>query len=163
MRKRPNDVEKLDRISATMDADKQGNVEVGKDVKVDGKLKLTSLISGTNPDGDIRNALGGKLVLYRHHISIYSTEVYGYLSLEYYTSVGTPFNRTSFAKELDVNGITATGLFRYQGEYSNVISLAKYVGNSLSIVLFVPSKNNIDTLKIQSGSFKFGDNVYPVK
>ena len=59
MRKRPNDVERLDRISAAMDADKQGNITAGKDVKVDGKLKLTSLVSASNPDGDITKELGG--------------------------------------------------------------------------------------------------------
>ena len=59
MRKRPNDVEKLDRISSAMDADKNGNITVGKDVKVDGKLKLKSLVSPINPDGDITKELGG--------------------------------------------------------------------------------------------------------
>lgn len=51
MRKRPNDVEKLDRISATMDADKQGNVEVGKDFKIGGNLHFNSLVSEKNPEG----------------------------------------------------------------------------------------------------------------
>ena len=51
MRKRPNDVEKLDRISATMDADKQGNVEVGKDFKINGNLHFSSLVSEKNPEG----------------------------------------------------------------------------------------------------------------
>ena len=51
MRKRPNDVEKLDRISAAMDADKQGNVEVGKDFKIGGNLYFSSLVSEKNPEG----------------------------------------------------------------------------------------------------------------
>ena len=78
MRKTPNDVEKLDRISSAMDADKNGNVEVGKDVKVDGKLKLTSLVSASNPDGDITKELGGgggggggeSTTLYRHCVRL---------------------------------------------------------------------------------------------
>ena len=146
-----------------LESDAEGNLTASKDLKVDGKLKLQSLVSASNPDGDIRKSLNGDLTLYRHHITIYSTEVYGYLSLEYYASTGTKFNRTSFAEELDANGITATGLFRYQGEYSNVISLARYPGSPLSIGLFVPSKNNTATLTIQSGSFKFRDNVYQVQ
>ena len=77
MRKMPNDVEKLDRISSAMDADKQGNITAGKDVKVDGKLTLKSLVSATNPDGDITKELGGggggggeEKPLYRHHIKV---------------------------------------------------------------------------------------------
>lgn len=53
MRKRPNDVEKLDRISSSVDADGEGNLTVGKNLEVDGKRKLNSLVSDTNPDGDI--------------------------------------------------------------------------------------------------------------
>ena len=75
MRKRPNDVEKLDRISSAMDADKQGNITAGKDVKIDGKLKLTSLVSSSNPDGDITKELGGggSITLYRHCILLIGT------------------------------------------------------------------------------------------
>lgn len=51
MRKMPNDVEKLDRISSAMDADKQGNVEVGKDFKIGGNLHFNSLVSEKNPEG----------------------------------------------------------------------------------------------------------------
>lgn len=51
MRKMPNDVEKLDRIISAMDADKQGNVEVGKDLKIGGNLHFSSLISEKNPEG----------------------------------------------------------------------------------------------------------------
>lgn len=75
MRKRPNDVEKLDRISATMDADKQGNLTASKDLKVDGKLKLQSLVSPINPDGDITKELGkggGDGKLYCHCIDFQS-------------------------------------------------------------------------------------------
>ena len=59
MRKRPNDVEKLDQISQSINPDGKGNLTVGKDLKVDGKLKLKSLVSASNPDGDITKELGG--------------------------------------------------------------------------------------------------------
>ena len=51
MRKRPNDVEKLDRIRSAMDADKQGNVEGGKDFQIGGNLHFSSLVSDENPEG----------------------------------------------------------------------------------------------------------------
>ena len=59
MRKRPNDVEKLDRISQSINLDGKGNLTVNKDLGVDGKLKLKSLVSESNPDGDITKELGG--------------------------------------------------------------------------------------------------------
>ena len=46
-----NDVEKLDRISDAMDADKEGNVEVGKEFKIGGNLHFSSLVSEKNPEG----------------------------------------------------------------------------------------------------------------
>ena len=52
MRKRPNDVEKLDRISSAMDVDKNGNIIAGKDVKIDGKLQFSSLVSDPRPTGE---------------------------------------------------------------------------------------------------------------
>lgn len=59
MRKMPNDVEKLDQISQVINSDGQGNLTVNKDLEVDGKLKLKSLVSASNPDGDITKELGG--------------------------------------------------------------------------------------------------------
>ena len=59
MRKRPNDVEKLDQISQSINSDGKGNLTVGKDLEVDGKLTLKSLVSTSNPDGDITKELGG--------------------------------------------------------------------------------------------------------
>ena len=52
------------KLSATggvngLTSDAEGNLTASKDVKVDGKLKLKSLVSGTNPDGDITKELGG--------------------------------------------------------------------------------------------------------
>ena len=77
MRKRPNDVEKLDQISQSINPDGKGNLTVGKDLEVDGKLKLKSLVSASNPDGDITKALGGSgggggesTTLYRHCVRL---------------------------------------------------------------------------------------------
>lgn len=72
MRKRPNDVEKLDQISQSINPDGKGNLTVNKDLGVDGKLKLKSLVSASNPDGDITKELGGGGGnLYNHFIKIH--------------------------------------------------------------------------------------------
>lgn len=42
-----------------LQSDAEGNRKVGKNLGVDGKLTLKSLVSTSNPDGDITKALGG--------------------------------------------------------------------------------------------------------
>ena len=46
-------------LPSTITFDQEGNRTASKDVKVDGKLKLKSLVSASNPDGDITKELGG--------------------------------------------------------------------------------------------------------
>ena len=46
-------------LPSTVKFDQEGNRTVGKDLGVDGKLKLKSLVSASNPDGDITKELGG--------------------------------------------------------------------------------------------------------
>ena len=46
-------------LPSTIEFDKDGNRKVSKDLGVDGKLKLKSLVSASNPDGDITKELGG--------------------------------------------------------------------------------------------------------
>ena len=46
-------------LPSTIEFDTEGNRTVGKNLRVDGKLTLKSLVSGTNPDGDITKELGG--------------------------------------------------------------------------------------------------------
>ena len=46
-------------LPSTIKFDQEGNRTVGKNLGVDGKLKLKSLVSESNPDGDITKELGG--------------------------------------------------------------------------------------------------------
>ena len=67
-------------LPSTVKFDQEGNRTVGKDLKVDGKLKLKSLVSASNPDGDITKELGGgggggtgggeSTTLYRHCVRL---------------------------------------------------------------------------------------------
>ena len=61
-------------LPSTITFDQDGNRTVGKDLGVDGKLKLKSLVSASNPDGDITKELGGgNINLYRHCILLVGT------------------------------------------------------------------------------------------
>lgn len=53
------DPTKVGGLPSTIEFDKDENREVKKNLKVDGKLTLQSLVSNTNPDGDITKELGG--------------------------------------------------------------------------------------------------------
>ena len=51
-------------LPSTITFDGEGNRKVGKNLGVDGKLTLKSLVSESNPDGDISKELGGSGKLY---------------------------------------------------------------------------------------------------
>ena len=65
-------------LPSTVKFDAEGNRTVSKDLGVDGKLKLKSLVSASNPDGDITKELGGGggtgggecTTLYRHCVRL---------------------------------------------------------------------------------------------
>lgn len=52
------DPTKVGGIPSTIEFDKDGNRKVKKNLGVDGKLTLNSLVSASNPDGDITKELG---------------------------------------------------------------------------------------------------------
>ena len=75
------DPTKVGGIPSTIEFDKEGNRTIDKNLGVDGKLKLKSLVSASNPDGDITKELGGGGSA-RHGYSIF---VQGNFHYEVYT------------------------------------------------------------------------------
>lgn len=114
MRKMPNDVERLDRISSAMDADEEGNITAGKDVEIDGKLRLNSLVSNTNPDGDITKALGGG-PLYCHCIVLKAGA-----SINYYSSDQTQYTYDTFVNKIRGKYLACSGITDSAGEFVNI-------------------------------------------
>ena len=60
-------------LPSTITFDQEGNRTVGKNLGVDGKLTLKSLVSAYNTDGDITKELGGggeSTTLYRHCVRL---------------------------------------------------------------------------------------------
>lgn len=53
------DPTKVGGLPSTIEFDKDGNRKVNKNLGVEGKFTLKSLVSDTNPDGDITKELGG--------------------------------------------------------------------------------------------------------
>ena len=57
-------------LPSTIKFDQEGNRTVGKNLGVDGKLTLKSLVSASNPDGDITKELGGDSARHGYRIII---------------------------------------------------------------------------------------------
>ena len=53
-------------LPSTVEFDQGGNRTAKKNLGVDGKLTLKSLVSASNPDGDITKELGGGSILYEY-------------------------------------------------------------------------------------------------
>ena len=100
-------------LPSTVKFDAEGNRTVGKNLGVDGKLKLKSLVSATNPDGDITNELGGGGggKIYWHHIKIsYGLDIT--ISCDYYSSDGTVLTYDKIHNILGTTNITCTGFIK---------------------------------------------------
>ena len=81
------DPTKVGGIPSTIEFDKDGNRKVDKNLGVGGKLTLKSLVSASNPDGDITKELGGKQ---RHRYSVYIGDIYyvAYTEKDYNFNIG---------------------------------------------------------------------------
>ena len=159
MRKRPNDVEKLDQISQSINPDGKGNLTVGKNLEVDGKLTLKSLISDTNQDGDITKELGGGSQIHGYsiifnntmHYDVYTTKDYN-LELRKETTIQEFFNNNDYA-ELHQDGYyTAAGYYRKSFDGSDIIvNLFRINKGSYYIEGYNMTKSKYESVSITPG------------
>ena len=118
MRKRPNDVEKLDKISQVINPDNKGNLTVNKDLGVDGKFTLKSLVSDTNPNGDITKALVGERHVYRvignntFHYTVFTTKNYN-------LQLGKPTKIEDFKTNDNYKELRAIGTYPAAGYFKD--------------------------------------------
>ena len=133
MRKRPNDVEKLDQISQSINPDDKGNLTVNKDLGVDGKLKLKSLVSASNPDGDITKALGENSARHGYRITIddkfnyeiYTTKDYNW-TIGVETDISSKLWTDNNYKELRSPGTyPASGVCQFSNGAKALVSMIK--------------------------------------
>ena len=107
-------------LPSTITFDSEGNRTVGKNLGVDGKLTLKSLVSESNPDGDITKELGGGggggAKIYRHCISISQNAANDKLEayFTYYTTSQTKFVMTTL-KNIFPDGKTYECSGYYEG------------------------------------------------
>ena len=126
-------------LPSTVKFDAEGNRTVGKNLEVNGKLKLKSLVSASNPDGDITKELGGgggtAKTLYKHTINIWSS-TYGNIYLTIYNTSNEQINSEAKFKTTmkRIGKIIATGYSNY-GQASNVY-FVKYLANEDKIYAY---------------------------
>ena len=119
-------------LPSTITFDEEGNRTVGKNLGVDGKLKLKSLVSASNPDGDITKELGGGGTtnkLYQHSIHLYDTDKSIYLVL--YSYVSNAFNFPQIRSRL-THYISCSGCVKIGDTYCNAAAIS-YQSNKFNI------------------------------
>ena len=160
-------------LPSTITFDQEGNRTVGKDLGVDGKLKLKSLVSASNPDGDITKELGGggggggsSEKLYCHSIAFASdsNSKGGYIMLNYYSKKKDKFTYNTFKKEFDKNKQLACSGYIHDGDkfftplYIQLASNGPFT--EINVRYFDSVRNMYDLTGIHW--FSFGDNVSEV-
>ena len=112
----------------SLESDAEGNLTVGKNLGVDGKLTLKSLVSTSNPDGDITKELGGGgqthgysvIVNSTFHYEVYTTKDYN-LEIGQETTIQQFFVDDNYS-ELRQNGhYPAAGYYRKSFDGSDII------------------------------------------
>ena len=106
------DPTKVGGLPSTIEFDKDGNRKVSKDLGVGGKLTLKSLVSASNPDGDITKELGGGgggAKIYRHAISFLKPNFEIYFDV--YSTIPQSFTFPEFNESIK-GKVTCTGLVK---------------------------------------------------
>lgn len=155
-------------LPSTIEFDKDGNREVKKNLKVDGKLTLPSLVSESNPDGDITKELGSSarhgysiFVQGRFHYEVYTTKDYDRKIGEYKYIAN--FNNDNY-KELryignypacgfwkDSSGSKKEIIFRFKIDTNNVYSLFGYdvvSGTSITEGMYSTALDVVNIIKL---------------
>ena len=128
-------------LPSTIKFDEEGNRTVGKDLGVDGKLKLKSLVSASNPDGDITKELGGGGAtnkLYQHSIFLYDN--YNAIYLVLYSYVSNAFNLSSLKSRL-TNNVSCSGNIKVDATYYDVKAI-NYQSNKFNVAYTIPSSGS---------------------
>ena len=154
------DPTKVGGLPSTIEFDKDGNRKVKKNLGVDGKLTLKSLVSASNPDGDITKELGGGGKLYCHHIEFnYSSSTGGRIVIDYYSKDQKKFNTiTQFVSAFNGKYLICSGYVKVNTEHH--IPVQVYTQLEKLYVDYLNSSYSLSQLLINN--WNLNDSVYEV-
>ena len=155
-------------LPSTITFDTEGNRTVGKDLGVEGKSTLKSLVSASNPDGDITKELGGGggggsvrhvysiFVQGNFHYEVYTTKDYGF-------KIGKSNYIDDFKSNDNYKELRQTGIYPASGIWYNSDASKKKIVVQFEITA---SKNfYISGYDIAQGSFStegISSNVFSI-
>ena len=153
-------------LPSTIEFDKDGNRKVTKDLGVDGKLKLKSLVSASNPDGDITKELGGgggggEGSLYLHSMYL-SNSVRNAVVVNVYNHSSTKFTIDSFKQWLSNRRYPCSGAIS-GGESQFIPFYIYYVSGENSLACDAIDLVNHSDIRVMIGSFSLTDYVIQVQ
>ena len=142
------DPTKVGGLPSTIEFDKNGNRKVNKDLGVDGKLKLKSLVSASNPDGDITKELGGGSARHTYRIIVdtycwflsFTSKDYGY-EIGKKTEIPSDFYTNDDYKDLLSQGYHPAGGY-YNGDSLDLIVSHVEISDKNWIGGYRPSNKN---------------------
>lgn len=168
------DPTKVGGIPSTIEFDKDGNRKVKKNLGVDGKLTLKSLVSNTNPDGDITKELGGgggggsTAKLYKHTITAASSSNDGTVEITFYNYNNVAVDSKTKLETViqGIGEITATGYFT-RGSYVYIVfsayfDLSSYTVRAKLCKIDIKSGTVSNAVWWLDDNFSYNDNVKEV-
>ena len=152
-------------LPSTITFDGEGNRTVGKNLEVDGKLKLKSLVSDTNPDGDITKELGGGGgggKIYWHHIKISRGSNIS-ITCDYYSTDAAQLTYDKIHDIVSRTYISCNGCIKD----GNTIYIPQYLAwyNSSDITAFSHNMSDGSAFNYglsRSGNYQVSDTAYPI-
>ena len=153
-------------LPSTIKFDAEGNRTASKDLGVDGKLKLKSLVSNTNPDGDITKELGGGgggsgENLYLHSMYL-SNSVSNAVVVNVYNHSSTKFTMDSFKQWLSNRRYPCSGAIS-GGKRQLIPYYIYYVSGENSLACDTIDLTNHSDLRAMIGTFSMTDYVIQVQ
>ena len=129
-----------------LQSDAEGNLTASKNLGVDGKLTLKSLVSASNPDGDITKELGGPT---RHGYRIIGNNTFHYtvyITKNYNFQIGKVNEINDFKTNDNYKELRAVGTYPAAGYFENPFS-----------------KLILNTFQIRNESYPYHFNGYDLK
>ena len=148
-------------LPSTIEFDKDGNRKVSKDLGVDGKLKLKSLVSASNPDGDITKELGGASALYKH--SVAANGFHAKARFDIYCSDMEEITKANLGDKLrKIGGVVCTGYIKSGESYYTAFEIYRMAADHQVYIDAYDTANESVHSKQVDSSFTIIDEVKKV-